>query len=127
MKRINLLIGLLLISFLFSCNIQDLEKYNEEFKGEWRTDVFYYPVVGDSIRNYLTIDGKDSGFGIACDIKKPFTKCLYLQTGKAKYNKSNQRIQIGSSIDHIHIVDKEPFVEGGKWKMIVDSTYYYKY
>src|SRR5690554_7102098 len=69
-------LGVILIFTTNSCNVQNIEKYNEEFKGEWRTGVYFSPTKGDSIRNFLTIDGADSGFGIACDKDDPFEKCL---------------------------------------------------
>ena len=59
-----LLFSLLLFS---SCNVQEVEKYNPDFEGKWRTGVFYSPAASDSIRNYLIIDGKESALGIACN------------------------------------------------------------
>ena len=120
----------LIFSFLFlvSCSVQDIEKYNEDFIGQWRTDIYFSPTKGDSIRNYLTIDGKDSGFGIACKIDDPFEECLNFQAGKVKFNKASKGIQIGNSVQQIHYVDKEPYVNGqGKWELIIDSVSYYKY
>lgn len=128
MRYLLAFLALVLTVSLFSaCSVEELEKYNEEFKGSWRTDVFYYPAMGDSIRNYILIDGKDSAFGIACKKDKPYSKCLSFQTGKAKYNKASKGLQIGNSIDQIHYVDREPFVNNGKWEMIIDSVSYYKY
>ena len=111
-----------------SCNVEDLEKYNDEFKGEWKTIVYYSPSKGDSIRNYFTVNGHDSGFGVGCEINDPFSKCLVLQTGKVKYNKASKGIQIGNSVQLIHYVDREPFInDNGKWEIIIDSVSYYKY
>lgn len=114
--------------FLASCSVQDIEKYNDDFTGDWRTGVYFSPTKGDSIRNYLTIDGKDSGFGIACETDEPFEKCLNFQGGKVKYNKASKGIQIGNSVQQIHYVDQEPFVNSqGTWELIIDSVSYYKY
>src|SRR5690554_7506104 len=88
-------LGVILIFTTNSCNVQNIEKYNEEFKGEWRTGVYFSPTKGDSIRSFLTIDGADSGFGIACDKDDRFATCLYFQTGNARYNKGSQGIQVG--------------------------------
>lgn len=121
---------LLLFSFLFmtACNVQDIEKYNDDFIGEWRTDIYFSPTKGDSIRNYLTVDGHDSGLGLACETDDPFEKCLYFQAGKVKYNKASKGIQIGNSVQQVHYVDQEPYVNGnGKWELIIDSISYYKY
>lgn len=125
-------IGVFYFLFLFllitSCSVQDIEKYNEDFTGEWRTDVYYSPTKGDSIRNYLTIDGHDSGFGIACEKDDPFEKCLSIQTGKIKYNKASKGIQIGNSVQQIHYVEQEPFINSqGKWELVIDNISYYKY
>ncbi len=114
--------------FFTSCSVQDIEKYNEDFIGQWRTDVYFSPTKGDSIRNYLTIDGKDSGFGIACKIDDPFEECLSFQGGKVKFNKASKGIQIGNSVQQIHYVDQEPYVNSqGQWELIIDSVSYYKY
>ncbi|MBW7868557.1 MAG: hypothetical protein H3C31_09560 [Brumimicrobium sp.] len=127
MKNLVICLFILIASILSSCNVKDIEKYNPDFKGEWRTNVFFYPSVGDSIRNFITINGNDSGFGVACDKNKPYSKCLYLQAGKMKYNKASKALQIGNSVDQIHYVDKEPFINNGNWEMIIDSVHYYKY
>lgn len=121
-------LGLAVIFISVSCSVQDIEKYNEEFKGKWRTGVYYSPSKGDSIRNFLTINGKDSGFGIACKKDEPFEKCLFFQTGKVKYNKASKGIQFGNSIQQIHTVDREPFInQSGAWELSIDSISYYKY
>lgn len=113
---------------LASCNVEDLEKYNDDFKGKWRTDVYYSPSKGDSIRNYLTVDGKDSGFGVACEKDDPFVYCLSFQTGKVKYNKASRGLQIGNSVQLIPYVDKEPFINpDGRWEIVLDNVSYYKY
>lgn len=128
MKKSLNLITLSLISLLFSCNVQDLEKYNEDFKGEWKSDVYFSPAAGDSIRNFLAIDGKDSGFGLACKKDNPFTNCLYFQSGKAKYNKASHGLQIGNSVQRIYRVDQEPFINSsGEWQLMIDSIAYIKY
>lgn len=129
MKYFNriLLLGSLAIS-LFSCNVQNIEKYNEDFKGNWRTVVYYSPAAGDSIRNYLAVDGKESGFGLSCEKDDAFDKCLYFQSGKIKYNKSSHGLQVGNSVQQIYRVDKEPFINGsGVWELMIDSINYYKY
>ncbi|HLV41708.1 MAG TPA: hypothetical protein VKY37_05475 [Brumimicrobium sp.] len=121
-------LGAIFAFAMSSCNVQNIEKYNEEFKGEWRTGVYYSPTKSDSIRNFLTIDGINSGFGIACKKNDPFEKCLYFQTGKVRYNKASKGIQVGNSVQQIHSVDKEPFINNsGSWELVIDSISYYKY
>lgn len=119
---------IVVVLFLSSCNVQNIEKYNEDFKGKWRTDVYFSPSKGDSAQSYLTVDGKDSGFGVACDKGKPFELCLFFQTGKIKYNKASKGIQFGNSVSQIHTVTKEPFInEFGQWELSIDSLSYFKY
>ncbi len=126
-KQISLFVSGTLLLLLFSCNVKNIEKYNEDFKGEWQTKVYYSPTKGDSIRNYLNIDGKDSGFGVACDKDTPFEGCLFFQTGKVKYNKSTKGIQFGNSVSQIHYVTQEPFINNlGKWEMSLDSISYFR-
>ncbi|WP_133122201.1 hypothetical protein [Brumimicrobium salinarum] len=120
-------IGTFVLVLLFSCNVQNIEKYNEDFKGEWHTKVYYSPSKSDSIRNYLTIDGQDSGFGIGCDKDEAFEGCLFFQTGKVKFNKASNGIQVGNSVQQIQRVDREPFVNSnGEWELILDSISYFK-
>ena len=111
-----------------SCSVQELEKYNEDFKGEWRSAKYFSPQAGDTIRNYLKVDGKNSAFGLLCDESIEFEGCLYYQQGKAKYNKASKGLQIGNSVQNIYSIDKEPFINtNGVWEMYIDSVSYYKY
>lgn len=127
-KGLNFLSVISAILLLSSCNVQDLEKYNEDFKGKWKSDVYFSPSAGDSIRNFLTIEGKDSGFGLACEQDSPFTNCLYFQSGKAKYNKASNGLQVGNSVQRIYRVDQEPFINSsGEWQLMIDSIAYTKY
>lgn len=119
------LFGFVLLS---SCNVREVEKYNPDFTGNWRTSVFFSPAAGDSIRNYLIIDGKDSGLGIACDKNNELSNCLVFQTGKVKINTSTQYLQIGNSVQNTRRVDKEPYLnDNAEWEMILDSLVYTKY
>lgn len=129
MKFSRLILFLLFYLAAFtSCNVQDLEKYNEDFKGNWKSRVYFSPTAGDSIRNYLKVDGKDSGFGLACEKNSEFTNCLYFQSGKAKYNKASKGLQIGNSVQQIYRVDEEPNINSlGEWQIIIDSIVYIKY
>lgn len=126
-RRFTLILSCCAVT-LFSCNVQDLEKYNEDFKGNWKSRVYYSPTAGDSIRNYLKVDGKNSGFGLACEKNSEFTNCLYFQSGKAKYNKASKGLQIGNSVQQIYRVDEEPNINSsGEWQIIIDSIVYTKY
>lgn len=108
--------------------MQDLEKYNEDFKGDWKSNVYFSPSAGDSIRNYLKIDGKNSAFGLACEKDNEFTNCLYFQSGKAKFNKASNGLQVGNSVQIIYRVDQEPVINSsGEWQIIIDSVIYTKY
>lgn len=125
---VKLQILVISVFILVSCNVQDLEKYNEDFKGKWKSEVYFSPSAGDSIRNFLNVDGKDSGLGLACEKDNPFTNCLYFQSGKAKYNKASNGLQIGNSVQRIYRVDDEPFVNAsGKMQITIDSIPYTKY
>jgi hypothetical protein len=111
-----------------SCNVLDVEKYNPDFNGHWRTAIFFSPAAGDSIRNYLIIDGKDSGLGIACDKNNSLSNCLVFQTGKVKINTSNGYLQIGNSVQNTRRVDKEPYLNNNsEWEMVLDSLVYSKF
>lgn len=126
--KISTLLFFFTFLFLTSCSVQDIEKYNSDFKGKWRTAVYYSPSKSDSIRNYLTVDGKDSGFGIACNKNDPFNDCTYFEAGKIKFNKANKGIQVGNSVSQIHTVNKQPFInDNSQWEIIIDSISYYKY
>jgi hypothetical protein len=121
---------IILFSFLLlvSCNVQDVERYNPDFQGNWRTNVFYSPSAGDSIRNYIIIDGKDSALGIACDKNVQLGSCLIFQSGKVKINKSTMFLQIGNSIQNTRRVDVEPYlINNSEWEMVLDSLVYSKF
>lgn len=120
-------ISIFVLIVFSSCSVQELEKYNEDFKGDWRTDVYFSPQAGDSIRNYLKVDGNNSAFGLLCDKSDDFEGCLYFQQGKAKYNKANQGLQIGNSVQNIYHINQEPFINSdGVWEMLIDSVSYFK-
>lgn len=120
-----LIFSLLLFS---SCNVQEVEKYNPDFEGKWRTGVFYSPSASDSIRNYLIIDGKESALGIACNKNVQLGSCLVFQSGKVKINKSNMYLQIGNSVQNTRRVDVEPYLNANsEWEMVLDSLVYYKF
>lgn len=126
-KLIIIFTATLLLS-IASCNVQNIEKYNEDFIGEWRTAVYNSPTKADSIRNFLTVDGKNSSFGVACETDVAFKNCLIFQTGKVKYNKSTKGIQVGNSVSQIKYVTQEPFInENGVWELSLDSISYFKY
>jgi hypothetical protein len=126
--KLRVFCGLALGLFLLSCNIQQAEKYNSDFAGKWRSVVFFSPTVGDSSRNYLIIDGKDSALGVGCKKNCELCNCLVFQTGKAKINKSTMALQIGNSIQNIRRIDSEPYLNANnQWEMVVDSMIYEKY
>jgi hypothetical protein len=130
MRQVLTTIGIMsmVIFFITSCSVKELEKYNEDFKGSWRSTVYFSPQAGDSIRNYLKVDGSNSAFGLLCDESTEFEACLYFQQGKAKYNKVNKGLQIGNSVQNIYQIDQEPFVNSdGTWEMLIDSISYFKY
>ncbi len=126
-KAIGILLSIITF-YLVACSVKELEKYNEDFSGSWRSEVFNSPTQGDSARHYLDVDGKNSAFGYSCDAENPHDECLRYQSGKAKYNKANKGLQIGNSVEKIYRVDREPFMnDQGKWEMVLDSISYFKY
>lgn len=129
MQRLTYFLAALAIAFfMFSCSVQELEKYNEDFRGSWRSAVYYSPQAGDSIRNYLNVDGENSAFGLLCDRNDDFEACLFYTQGKAKYNKVNGGLQIGNSVQNIYAITQEPFVNSdGVWELSIDSVSYFKY
>jgi hypothetical protein len=113
---------------LEGCQVQQLENYNPDFNGTWRSDVYYSPGVGDSIRNYLTVDGKNSGLGIACKKDCSFCDCLVTQSGRAKINTSTNSLQVGGTVNQILIIEQEPFInDDGIWEMKLENVSYKKY
>lgn len=127
-NQFYLFISTAMILILFSCNVKNIEKYNEDFEGQWRTDVYYSPTKADSIRNFLNVDGRDGGYGVACDKDDAFEECLFFRTGRVKINKSTKAIQFGNSVAQIHYVTQEPFINDfGKWELSLDSIKYYQY
>ncbi|MDX1651507.1 MAG: hypothetical protein R3277_03380 [Brumimicrobium sp.] len=122
------LLALYAVLLLGACNIQELENYNDDFSGSWQTKVYYSPAAGDSIRNFLVIDGKNSAFGLACDKDSELSGCLYFQSGKAKINKRTNGLQIGNSVQNVYRIDQEPFINSlGNWQIMIDSIPYFKY
>jgi len=118
----------LFLFFLQSCQVQQLENYNPDFNGKWRSDIYYSPGVGDTIRNYLTIDGKNSGLGIACVKDCSFCDCLVTQSGRAKINTGTNSVQVGGTVSQILIIEQEPFInEDGIWEMKLENVSYTKY
>jgi len=127
-NKTSLILATTILLSTYSCNVKNVEKYNEDFIGEWRTEVFYSPTKGDSIRNYLNVDGNDSAYGVACDQDLPFSDCLIFQTGKIKFNTNTKAMQFGNSVSQIHYVTDEPYInESGVWELSLDSISYYKY
>ena len=129
-KQFSVFSSALLFSLLLfcSCNVQEVEKYNPDFEGKWRTGVFYSPAASDSIRNYLIIDGKESALGMACNKNVQLGSCLVFQSGKVKINKSNMYLQIGNSVQNTRRVDVEPYLNANsEWEMVLDSLVYYKF
>lgn len=115
------------LAMLFSCNVEDLEDYNPEFKGEWRSAKYYTPSVGDSTQNYITIDGRDGGLGIGCEIDCQFCKCMVFQAGRVKINKKTKEIQVGGTVQQIMRITQEPFVNfEGRWEMEIDNVAYFR-
>jgi hypothetical protein len=116
------------VLLLVACNVQQLEKYNPDFEGKWRSRVYFSPTVGDSSRNYLIIDGKNSVLGVGCKKNCELCNCLIFQTGKAKINKSTKALQIGNSIQNIRRIDIEPYLNANnQWEMVVDSMIYERF
>ncbi|WP_107039682.1 hypothetical protein [Brumimicrobium mesophilum] len=127
-NKIGVFLTGIILLMTFSCNIKNVEKYNEDFKGEWKTKVYYSPTKGDSIRNFLNVEGKESAFGVACEEDVAFKNCLIFQTGKIKFNTSTKAMQFGNSVSQIHYVTEEPFInENGEWELSLDSISYFKY
>ncbi len=119
---------LMLFGLSFSCQVQDIERYNSDFSGEWRTDPFYSPSAGDTVRNYFTVDGRDSGFGIGCNLDCSFCDCLSFFVGRIRFNTSNNSIQIGGTVNQILQVKEEPFInEQGIWELKLEELSYFKF
>jgi hypothetical protein len=125
----NLFIGLGLLLFT-ACNVQQLENYDSDFEGRWRSIVYNSPTAGDSIRNYLIVDGKNSAFGLSCkrDIDCELCDCLIFQSGRAKINTSTNALQVGGTVAQISSITQFPIEnEAGEWVLGIDNVIYYRY
>ena len=117
----------ILLLAVCACNVEDLEDYNAEFKGEWRSAAYYTPSVGDSTMNYLTVDGRDGGLGIGCEVNCEFCNCLLFQAGRVKINTQTREIQVGGTVQQIMRITQEPFINfEGKWEMEIDNVPYFR-
>ena len=124
---IYVFIGLMIGWLSIGCQVQQMENYNEDFRGEWASSIHFSPSVGDSIQNYLTVDGNNSGLGIACKVDCPFCDCLITQSGRAKINTSTMTIQVGGTVSQILTVEEEPFINtNGVWEMTLEGQRYFK-
>ena len=113
---------------LSSCKTQELENYDENYRGKWKTNNYFSPTVGDSIKNYLEVNGKDSGLGIGCETDCQFCNCLIFQSGRAKINVTNKQLQVGGTVNQIMFITQEPVQdENGVWSLALDEVPYYRY
>lgn len=113
-----------------ACTVQPLEDYDSSFVGKWRSIVYNSPTAGDSIRNYLVVDGKNSAFGLSCkkDISCELCDCLIFQSGRAKINTTTNAIQVGGTVGQISYITQTPFEnEEGIWELEIDNVRYFKY
>ncbi len=128
MRLLFYLLSALSIVSLASCSTEELEQYNPDYKGSWRTAVYYTSTVGDSVRNYLIVDGRDSGFGIACEKDCEFCNCLTFQVGRARIKPTTKELQIGGQVNQILEVTKEPFVnDNNEWELEINQVAYFRY
>lgn len=115
-------------TILVSCSTEELEQYNPDFKGKWKSNVYYTSTVGDSVQNFLVIDGRDSGFGIACEKSCEFCNCLTFQVGRARIKESTKELQIGGSVNQILQINEEPFINNeNTWQLKINNIEYFKY
>jgi hypothetical protein len=127
MRYLFLGIGLMLLS---ACSVQQLENYDANFEGRWRSIVYNSPTAGDSIRNYLIVDGKNSAFGLSCkrDLSCELCDCLIFQSGRAKINTSTNALQVGGTVGQISTITQLPFEnEEGVWELEIDNVPYFRY
>lgn len=117
-----------LLTISTSCNVEQIEKYNSDFEGKWRTEPYNAPTVGGMVRNYIIINGKDSGLGIACKTNCELCDCLVFQAGRVKIHTSTKELQVGGTVNQIMRVDEEPFINNeGTWEFIMNDLSYLKY
>lgn len=112
---------------MLSCQTEELESYNPDFKGEWETAFIFSPTVGDSVQNYLTVNGRDSGLGIACETDCSFCNCLSFSSGRAKINTKTKELQVGGTVNQIMKITNEPFVnDDGVLELTLNNVAYFK-
>jgi hypothetical protein len=112
---------------LLSCNTPDIGEFNPDFIGEWQSETYNAPSVGGLAQDFLTVDGRNGGLGIACQVNCPFCNCLIFQSGRVRINTSTKQIAVSGSIQQIMTITKEPFVnDDGIWQMEVNELAYFK-
>lgn len=127
-QKLTLFAFILILATASSCSVEQIEKYNPDFKGKWKTDPYNAPTVGGMVRNYIIIDEKNSGLGIACKTDCELCDCLVFQSGRVKIHKSTKELQVGGTVNQIMRVDKEPFInDEGTWEFIMNDLSYFKY
>lgn len=113
---------------LLACQTQELENYDPNYKGKWRSDRYFSPTVGDSIQNYLIVDGRNSGIGIGCEVACSMCNCLLFQSGRAKINTKNNQLQVGGTVNQIMVITQTPLEdENGIWTLALDNVIYVKH
>jgi hypothetical protein len=118
---------LLVTWLLFSCKTPDIGEFNSDFIGEWQSEKYNAPSVGGLAQDFLTVDGRNGGLGIACQVNCPFCNCLIFQSGRVRINTSTNRIAVGGSIQQIMTITKEPFInDDGVWQMEINDLAYFK-
>jgi hypothetical protein len=128
MKLLFYVMGILITLSTVSCSTQELEQYNPDYKGRWKSAVYYTTTIGDSAQNFLIIDGRDSGFGIACEKNCELCNCLTFQVGRARIRPSTKQLQIGGQVNQILEITKEPFVnENDEWELEINQVAYFRY
>lgn len=128
MRQTFILFFCSLLLGLTSCNVEQIENYNPDFKGKWRTSPYNSPSIGGVVRNYIIIDGRESGLGIACETDCELCNCLVFQAGRVKIHKSTKELQVGGTVSQIMLVNKEPFLnQDGEYEFIMNDISYFKY
>lgn len=126
--RLTLIFWFVISLFLIQSCTPELEDYNSDYKGSWKSIQYNFSANNLGVVNYLIVDGRQSALGIGCDAECELCDCLQFQSGRAKINTSTMEIQVGGVVQNIMQVTQEPFVnEEGEWEMELNQITYFKY
>lgn len=120
---------LILLSVLFSaCNKDYAGSIDANYEGEWHSLDTFTTANGIQADIYFLIaPDKKSKYGFVCDVSPNCSpcECQLLTEGKAKINRSQTRLYIGSGNGNKKVkleINESPHLNSnGKWECTIDN------